>query len=103
MNKLTDKFTLDGFSSDSERVFEGFDTGESWNGFACPKFTIEVCKQIADAILADNDPEIESFIIDEDSVIIKTFDSPNSELVYEFDSDGLCALGSYYWAWQKAE
>jgi len=47
---ITPKWRKAKFSIDGGREFEGYHWGRLWNGWACPMFTIEVMREIADDI-----------------------------------------------------
>jgi hypothetical protein len=99
-------FGIDEFAGER---FEGYTGGETWNGFACPRFTKEVAQRIADAI-ADS---VASPSGDTDSL---TYDPGSDAFVYLYNADEpdpfpgadvetvdgtlrLYGIGAWGWTW----
>lgn len=87
------KFTLDG-----EHYYDGIyctDETDRWNGFATPRFTLDVAKRILSDIGATdirmNDNEI-SWI-----------DSEGEADGCPMDVDGFFPVGAYAWIWSDGE
>lgn len=93
-------FTID----TNPAIYEGFDTGVKWNGWACPMFT----KEVADKIMADC--QTEGFLnVKYDSAKdtytfadpeIQDGEEPDIFQGEEFEGHMLYPIGSHYWVWE---
>lgn len=92
-------FQLDG----GEAVFEGFDTGQTWNGWRCPMFT----KEQADAVVADwnatQGDEVEAHYDQAtDTFVFVNHTDENAEERFARSKNGLFAVGAWGWCWNLA-
>lgn len=78
---------------------------ESWNGFACPLFTLEICREIADVInaLPDNCERID--ITDDGRVFSVWLDGDDRGVTeiepYRVAGADFFPLGSHGWVWES--
>ena len=77
----------------------GVATGNTWNGFECPKFSRSVCTSILNDL--KNEGSISDYSIESDCC--KVYDNEGVMDQYWFDLDDLCGLGAFGWVWQLAE
>jgi hypothetical protein len=96
-------FTIDGLEDNS---YEGYTEGQTWNGWQCPLFELDVALQIAKDLNQVNG-EIDSKIVFDE----KTHEFINEDYEYpkeqwesfaasEYEGKKLFALGSYGWCWE---
>lgn len=92
-----------------DQLFEGYATGDLWNGFACPYFTFDQAQAIVSAWLAHGwqahyDELKDAFVFS----VNQDFATGHSD---EFDTfrpvfvDGqrLYPIGAFSWAWEQAD
>jgi hypothetical protein len=91
------KFAIDTFG---QEVFDGFTKGETWNGWACPYFTLEQAQRIVVAHTTlgnkaayDETKDSFSFHFSEDE--IETF---SAEII---DGRKLYPIGARNWIWEE--
>lgn len=80
--------------------FEGYTRGEEWNGFACPYFTFEQARRVADAwhevgsnAVYDSDNDRFSFQMDNGEM--------DSFPLLEIDGMKVYAIGNGCWIWEE--
>jgi hypothetical protein len=106
MNMKSTYFALDCLPDDS---FEGFDTGEIWNGWAVPVFTFDQAQAVVAAwrrqgwqaeYSAADDAFV--FFVNQD---FETGQSDESEAFAAFERDGqkFYPVGSGSWIWEESE
>ena len=93
------------------KEYRGYTTGETWNGWACPYFTFEEAKRIAEnqeilnQIVSDDEKYEGKYIESEDKF---SFYEPYNDEWYDFeavDINGkkLYPIGTRYWTWSEVE
>ena len=99
-------FVLDALGA---QTFDGYTHGETWNGWACPHFTLEQAQAILDAWqrqgwAASFDAEARTFIFSTGHDL-DTGEASDSEQFGPADLQGrtLYALGASSWMWEEAE
>jgi hypothetical protein len=90
------------------RTFDGFTSGETWNGFACPYFTREQGEELAQAWrergwTAHYDERREAFLFG-DAVDPGDAGDARIEEFSALDIDGTpyFPIGARYWSWDDA-
>jgi hypothetical protein len=93
----------------------GTDTGQNWNGWACPKFTLEQAHEIIKAMNADPhrqemDPGIPDCTFDAETKIFTIYecggwwdDPDEGPDKYGPDADGFYHIGSHLWCWERVD
>lgn len=101
-------FRLDDVLGDQS--FPGWTLGETWNGWACPYFSLEVAAQIAEQLCASGTEE--TWTLDEESGTLYSFEpdaaGPDAEggdvSIWEpttLHGERVIALGSGLWIWSE--
>lgn len=93
-------FSLEGIE---DTVFEGYSTGDMWNGWECPLFSFEVAQQLMTIF---NKLGLDNMIYKPDSFICKNLeDLPESESFEGImvEDQKLYPIGAYCWCWREAE
>lgn len=94
---------------DDDRFYIGYTSGDLWNGWACPYFTLEVGKQMC-ADFTDDDYECYRFFYDEDTDTFFKHDVEENEFIIIGSScnvmtvDGelkLYDIGAFNWVWDE--
>jgi hypothetical protein len=92
------RFIIDTFGNE---IFDGFTLGETWNGWACPYFTLEQAHRVVEAHRAqggkawyDETQDLFVFGFREDEV-----DAFPVEMV---EGHKLYAIGAGCWIWEEA-
>lgn len=98
------------FTIDDETAYEGYTTGETWNGWACPMFTREVAEQITATVKAEDweggtvtfDEYLQTFVwesegITETTGFSETFDFTDTE------HGRLYPIGAGSWIWSEVK
>lgn len=90
-------FNIDGFDA----IFEGYTSGQHWNGWACPYFTKEVAEQImgVNNKIAGKD-YLMSYDVDTDT-FIRPYDEDENDEFQGVDIKGmhLYPIGTMCWIW----
>lgn len=75
---------------------------ERWNGWACPRFTLDAVRELA-AWLAVQDPAdgYDTVSVDGDRVTVTTYDGETYDV--RPHDDGLYGVGAYAWVWHEVE
>lgn len=101
-------FTIDGLEDNS---YQGYTDGQTWNGWQCPLFELNVALKLADDLNQVNTVNGQLFskiVFDEKSqqFVNEDYDCPKEEwetfAATEHDGKKLFALGSYAWCWELA-
>ena len=90
----TMRFKLDGIEE-----FEGYITGNTWNGFECPRFEILECVRILQYIY--DSMGVDNYIIDRYTIKVINHDKTTDK--YGIDDKDYCMLGAYSWTWEAVE
>lgn len=94
-------FTLAG-----EGNFVGINQNAEWNGWACPLFTIDVVKQIADLVAEQNGDEIEDRLTVHDDGTVTYFyaEDGETETMPTTTIDGVTyySVMNFSWCWEVA-
>lgn len=98
------QFAVDGL----EGTFEGYTTGETWNGWAVPAFLLDEARRIAAAYAAQA-PLLEGVCdaeYDERNDAFRLYDPVSGEWDewegVERDGRKLYPIGACYWTWEEA-
>lgn len=97
------QFAVDGL----EGTFEGYTTGETWNGWAVPYFSLEEAQRIiADYVAQPPSPDGQTRgEYDSDSDVVRLYDPSADEWdeIVAVDVDGrtLYPVGTRYWTWEE--
>jgi hypothetical protein len=113
-------FTLDGLEG---RYPGQYEEGVFWNGWYCPRFTVEVCRKILEEIAhVENTEEVDEercvvegirewtsdshqfrYEIKEDEIVVwrEPMDYDDIPERYPIDSGGFCHLGGWFWIWDQ--
>ncbi|RYZ79393.1 MAG: hypothetical protein EOP04_27830 [Proteobacteria bacterium] len=85
-----------------EQTFEGFTTGEDWNGFAVLFFELNVAHQIIDSLSKIGISS--GYDSDEDAFWVISDGSDDEELFFSTESEGrkYYPIGSGSWIWEEA-
>ena len=105
-NLRKSKFYLD---AEPDVIHEGYTTGDTWNGFACPYFETDVAKDVAEQYIriheedgsgrtAEYDPEREVFRFYE-----PVYDEWDEVEPVEVDGLKLYPIGAYSWSWHESK
>ncbi len=106
-------FTIDGL----EGPYEGYSTGERWNGWACPVFERSVAERIAESYSTQGDrdgfesnsrawydPEADSFWVSDENDIPE--DGPlafgSLTIIVAGRPVEVYPFGTRYWTWEEA-
>lgn len=95
------KFTIEVYG---EQSFDGFSSGEDWNGWACPYFTSEQAQRIVDAHCklgrkAWYDKVEDQFVFDFSH---DENNEPDTFPAEEVDGKKLYPVGAFCWIWEEA-
>lgn len=103
-------FEIDAFHESPDQTFAGYTAGESWNGWACPRFTKEVADRVLAACLAAEqdgsyDPETDTYITnDTGSMDPADFGRWQGEdIQVEGQTVHVYPLGAWAWVWMEQE
>lgn len=95
------RFSIDAIGEDV--LFDGFTTGDTWNGWACPYFTFEQAQQLMRAYEEnrmrawyDQDFDAFSFKVGNDDSESDTFS------VIEVEGRKLYPIGAFCWIWEES-
>lgn len=117
MSSEIQRFTLTAFEIDcfESGHFAGYTFGESWNGWACPRFSRGVAFAIMDAhrtmttpAHAWYDEARDAFCFVPDDIPVEQIDRDNppeeTDVFEGFDQEGkhLYAIGAWGWCWNDA-
>jgi hypothetical protein len=99
-----------------DEQFEGWTTGETWNGWALPYFEFEESRRYAElqTRLAAEHPEWRlgtvSYDVEADAFVVANVDEPGDPEVWpaeEIEVDGevrkVYGLGAGFWTWEQVE
>jgi len=108
LKAIKSKFSID----DGERYHEGYTFGDTWNGWACPMFTLEVCMEIANHLhnlygLTEFGKEILTYDADKDMFVCYEDDGIDepwevygaTTIQYNGKAIKVYPIGSYGWVW----
>jgi len=98
---LTPRWRKAKFSIDDGPEFEGYHWGQRWNGWACPQFTIEVMREIAEWT---NKDDWTAITIDDNGTVTITVDEdfPEVDEGDERERNGIPTMRLYGfsgWCW----
>ena len=102
---LTPRWRKAKFSIDDGPEFEGYHWGQRWNGWACPQFTIEVMREIAEWT---NKDDWTAITIDDNGTVTITVDEdfPEVDEGDERARNGIPTMRLYGfsgWCWDAVE
>jgi hypothetical protein len=94
-----------------KKKYNGYTTGETWNGWACPYFKFEEAEKIAEDQdllnqISSGDARHEAkYVEDEDQF---SFYEPYNDEWYDFkaveiNGEKLYPIGTRYWTWSEVE
>lgn len=90
------------FAGDGPQIAGVHDPAERWNGWACPRFTLDAVRELA-AWLAAQDPDdgYDTVSVDGDRVTVTTYDGETYDV--RPHDDGLYGVGAYAWVWSEVD
>ena len=90
------------FAGDGPKVAGVHDPSVRWNGWACPRFTLDAVRDLA-AWLAVQDPDdgYDTVSVDGDRVTVTTYDGETYDV--RPHDDGLYGVGAYAWVWSEVD
>jgi hypothetical protein len=97
------RYVVESFVLDDLGEFDGVHIpSERWNGFACPLFTLDTCREIAEVINAL--PYGEEIIRVTDSQVFSIYTGNGEEEILEIEPLSIAGadffpLGSHGWVW----
>jgi hypothetical protein len=104
---MNTNYVCDSFVLDELGEWQGVHIpSERWNGWACPWFTLDVCREIAEVINAL--PDNEEKIVVTDSQVFSVYVGNGEEEKTEVEPSYIAGalffpLGSWGWVWEVAE
>jgi hypothetical protein len=93
-------FTIDSLAN---QKFQGFTSGETWNGWACPYFTFEEAKKIVDAQNANSDHSAHYDESNDTFVFSFSDDEKEGYSAENIDGEKLYGIGCGSWIWAEVE
>jgi hypothetical protein len=82
------------------QIFEGFTTGEDWNGWACPYFAFEEACRIVEAHNKSNElPAV--YDENKDTFIFEFPDEPEEYTAEQINGQKLYGIGTGGWIWES--
>lgn len=92
------------FAGDGPKVAGVHDPAVRWNGWACPRFTLDAVRDLA-AWLAVQDPAdgYDTVTVDGDRVTVTVTAYPEEPHEVPADGDGLYPVGAFGWCWSEVE
>lgn len=104
---MSKQYVCDSFTLDELGEWQGVHIpSERWNGWACPWFTLETCREIAEVINAL--PDNEEKIVVTESQVFSVYIGNGEEEVTEVEPSIIAGaeffpLGSWGWVWEVAQ
>lgn len=91
------------WAGDGPKVAGVHDPSVRWNGWACPRFTLETVRDLAAWIDAQGDDDYERVIVTDNGRVFMTKDDEGWTSEVPADADGLYGVGAYAWVWSEVE
>lgn len=95
------KFQIDFLPS---QIFDGFTTGEDWNGFACPLFPFEEAKRLSKAW--EEIGKSAQYLKNQDMFIFERIDNSGEPEFFTpeiINEQKLYPIGAFSWIWSEVE
>jgi hypothetical protein len=89
------------FTLNDETTYEGYTTGETWNGWECPMFTKAEGLRMSEEVALDYDHEQDAFYARQLDEEADEFEDVGCYAAIETEVGPLYAIGAGEWIWDE--